>query len=127
MIKINSEILEYQLEKKKVKEGVSLSSKGSSLQKAIEEKKEALEEALKCLEGRQGYITNEKMEKTVQLIKDNIVTAENVLKNHGDDHVVSESELNDAKNRASDTIQEVEDRKRQAETEMRRLTLNLSS
>ena len=85
-----------------------------------------MEDALKCLEARPGYIAEEKMEKTVLLIKENIVTAENVLKNLGDENIVSESDVNNATDRAFETI-EVEERERQAEQEMSQLAQNLSS
>ena len=60
IISINSEILELLAEYKKVKTGVPLSKKGEIKEESVKKKKEALEDALKNLEPRSGYIEQEK-------------------------------------------------------------------
>ena len=127
IIKINSEILELQQEYRKVKAGASLSKKGTDLENAVKEKKKALEEALECMEGRRDYIIQETMEKTVQMVKDNIATASKVLDNPSDENEVSESDVNSAKDKAAEAIEEIEAIEEQVEEDMRRITLNLSS
>ena len=127
IIRINSEILDLQQEYKKVKEGTALSTKGVNLEKNVKEKKEALEDALGSLEGRPDFVTKESMEKTVQMIKDNIATAEKVLKVPDEGDEVSESDINDAQKKASETIDEIVNSEEQAAEEMRCLTATLST
>ena len=104
ILKINAEILELQGEYKKQKEGGTLSKKGELLEKGVIEKKEALESALKELENREAYIVEEHLEKTVQMIKDNLNTAATVLGKTE----VSLSEVQTAQKEASDTLAELE-------------------
>ena len=117
-IKINSEILELQPEQRKVKTGVPLSKKGEDLLKAIKEKKDALEDTLKYMEGRAGFIGEEGLEKTFQLVKDNIMTAGKVLESPSEDEVVTESEVINAQQKASETIEEIVAIEVQASEEM---------
>ena len=72
IIKINSEIIELQKEYKKVKSGGSLSKKGENLEKAVKEKKTALEEALQSFQARKEYVEQENFQKMVDMIKANI-------------------------------------------------------
>ena len=98
-----------------------------NLEKNVKEKKEALEDALGSLEGRPDFVTKESMEKTVQMIKDNIATAEKVLKVPDEGDEVSESDINDAQKKASETIDEIVNSEEQAAEEMRCLTATLST
>ena len=126
VIKINSEILEFLAEKKKVKSDAPLSAKGIALRDAIKEKILALQDTLRSLEDRPGYISQEQMEKTVKMIKDNISTAQKAL----DDGSSEEEIVNDvtsAKDAATEVIEEVETMESLAATEMVRLTATLSS
>ena len=75
ILKINSEILDLQKEYSKIKDGGCLGRKGESLEKTIKDRKEALEKALSELESRPEYVIDEGLEKTVQMLKDNIETA----------------------------------------------------
>ena len=65
LIQINTEILELMAEYKKVKSGVSLSTKGAELEKAVTTKKEALEAQVEAA-------TVEKLYKTTKMIKNNM-------------------------------------------------------
>ena len=126
IIKINSDILEFLGELRKVKTGVPLSEKGLAFKKTIDDQKNALEDALKGLEARPSYVREEKLSKTVQMIKENITTALKVL---GDTELeeITETEVTNAQSVASDVIEEVESMEQQAQEEMSRLTSALSS
>ena len=127
VININSEILELQKEYRKVKDSTSLSKKGELLEKSVLEKKEALEDALKCFQSKPGFIVQEKMEKTVQMISDNITTAEKVLKGPGDENEVSEENVTEAQKKATESIDEIVAIEEQTEEEIRQVTQSLSS
>ena len=126
IIKINSDILEFLGELRKVKTGVPLSEKGLAFKKTIDDQKNSLEDALKGLEARPSYVREEKLSKTVQMIKENITTALKVL---GDTELeeITETEVTNAQSVASDVIEEVESMEQQAQEEMSRLTSALSS
>ena len=127
VITINSEILEFLVEKKKVKTGVPLSAKGTALQDAIKRKKETLEDALQGLEDRPDYIRQEQMEKTVKILKDNISTAQKAIDDGSSEEEIEESDLTNATNAATEVIEEVETMESLAQSEMIRLTATLSS
>ena len=104
ILKINAEILELQGEYNKQKEGGTLSKKGELLEKSVTEKKEALENALKELDSRPAYIVEENLQKTVQMIKDNLNTASTIL----GEKEVSISEVHSAQKEATDTLAELD-------------------
>ena len=73
-------------EYKKVKQhGIPLSKKGESREAEVKKKKVALEEALKSIENRPGFVEQEKMEKLVDMMKKNIITAEKALNEPNDE------------------------------------------
>ena len=124
VISINSELLELQQESIKVKSGANVSKKGELLEKSVTEKKKALEDVLHSLETRPGYIVEEKMQKTVQMLKDNIKTASTVLEQSNE---IPESEVNEAQKEASDVIAEVEQTEEQTAITMSQLATSLSA
>ena len=127
IVKINSEILEFLPEQKKVTKDVLLSTKGASLQASIQIKKEALEDALTGLEARPDYL-NQQNVKFVKMIKDNIATAGKVLEPVTPESVIVDvGEVNKAKEEASKTVDEVQKEEELAEAEMRKLTSTLAA
>ena len=130
IISINSEILELVEEYKKVKQhGIPLSKKGESRAAEVKKKKVALEEALKSIENRPGFVEQEKMEKLVDMMKKNIITAEKALNEPNDEESSDniQTEASDAQKTASEAIEEIEVIEEQTESEMRSLAENLSS
>ena len=123
---INSDILEYVEEKKKVKTGGTLSKKGEAKEDAVKKKKEALEDSLKGLEDRPEYVEQEKMEKLVKMIKDNILTAEKALNSDDANDDELQSEIAGAQKSAADAIEEVDRLERQTENEMQAMAQNLA-
>ena len=89
IIGLNDDILEFLKETRSVKEGEELSKKGESLKKSIGEKKKVLAETLEKLEDQPDYVTKEKLDKTVKMIKNNIETATKVIENNGNTHLIS--------------------------------------
>ena len=105
ILKINSEILELQSEYKKSKDGTEKTKKADTLEKSVKEKKDALEKTLKELENRPNYVQEENMQKTVQMIRNNIETASAVL---GGDTEISESDVQSAEKAVNDVLAEIE-------------------
>ena len=103
VITLNDEILELQKEFKGVKEGGKISKKGERLVKAIKEKKDALKDTLTKLEEKPEYVVEEKLEKTVQMIRTNIQTAEIVL----EENVVDKVEIEAARQNALVSVEEI--------------------
>ena len=125
IININSEILELLEEKKKVKDDVTLSKKGVDKENAVRKKKEALEDAIKGLEERPDYVAQEKMEKFVDMIKENIATAGKALSNSGEESDTLQIEAVGAQKTATATVETIEQNEKAAEEEMRTLANNL--
>ena len=125
IININSEILELLEEKKKVKDDVTLSKKGVDKENAVRKKKEALEDAIKGLEERPDYVAQEKMEKFVDMIKENIATAGKALSNSGEESDTLQIEAVGAQKTATATVETIEQNEKAAEEEMRTLAINL--
>ena len=125
IININSEILELIEEKKKVKNDVPLSKKGVDRENAVRKKKEALEDALKGLEERPEFVTQEKMEKFVDMIKENIATAAKALTDSGEENDALHSEAVSAQKTATATVETIVQNEKTAEEEMRTLANNL--
>jgi hypothetical protein len=127
IVKLNSEILEFLPEQKKVTNEVQLSSKGVVIRDSIKVKKEALEEALSGLEARPDYIIQESLEKFVKMIKCNITTAQKLLETETDSVDGNEMEITNAKEEAYKTVDEVLKNEDLAEVEMRKLTSTLAN
>ena len=127
IVKLNSEILEFLPEQKKVTNEVQLSSKGVVIRDSIKVKKDALEEALSGLEARRDYIIQESLEKFVKMIKCNITTAQKLLETETDSVDVNEMEITNAKEEAYKTVDEVLKNEDLAEVEMRKLTSTLAN
>ena len=123
VITLNDEILELQKEFKGVKEGGKISKKGERLVKAIKEKKDALKDTLTKLEEKPEYVVEEKLEKTVQMIRTNIQTAEIVL----EENVVDKIEIEAARQNALVTVEEIESFEVKAQLEIDSLTKTLSN
>ena len=121
IININSEILELLEEKKKVKDDVTLSKKGVDKENAVRKKKEALEDAIKGLEERPDYVAQEKMEKFVDMIKENIATAGK----ESEESDTLQIEAVGAQKTATATVETIEQNEKAAEEEMRTLAINL--
>ena len=104
IIKLSSEVLELLEEKRKHKKDKGdLSSKGQDLKRSIAEKKKALEDTLKDLEARTDYISEEKLEKYIRMMKVNIGTAKQVLEADSDIDKIKESDIIKAKKEALET------------------------
>ena len=110
VIKINSEILDFVHEKRKIKPDVPLSAKGNKLKETIKEKKEALEEALKDLEGKPDYIIQERMEKTVKIVKENIATANKALDVESSEVEIEEHDVTIANNEEVENMENLAQR-----------------
>ena len=123
VIRINSESIDLLNEYKKVKEGGTLSNKGEVLQKGVIEKKKYLEEALTSLENKLDYVQTENLQKTLQLIKDSIETAETVLERSD----INVKKIETANQDAQTMIDNMEIEESQARLELESLTKNLSS
>ena len=127
IIKLSSEVLELLEEKRKHKKDKGdLSSKGQDLKRSIAEKKKALEDTLKDLEARTDYISEEKLEKYIRMIKVNIDTAKQVLEADSDIDKIKESDIIKAKKEALETVEEIKVAEEKAAAEVDRLTSALS-
>ena len=127
IMQLNSEILELLEEYKKVKTDVPLSRKGKALEEAVKNKKDALKDALDSLEKRAGYVNQENLEKFIDMIKVNIVTAEKALTEGSDKGEEVENEATGARQTAEEAIEEIEVMEDMVQEEMRNVTNNLSS
>ena len=127
ILSINSEILQFLDEQKKVKPGVALSQKGEALKVEIIKKKEALENTLNGVVQRQNYIAEEKLEKFVDMLKNNIATAAKVLECTNDDSDNIQTEVNEAQKVANDTVEELRVSEEQVEKEMKQIVSNLAN
>ena len=123
IIGLNDDILEFLKENKSVKEGEDLSKKGEMLKKAIGEKKKVLAETLEKLEDQPDYVTKEKLDKTVKMIKNNIETAAKVIENNGG---VIQNEIVDARENAVKSVSEVDNSEVEMHINIESLTKNLN-
>ena len=103
---INNDILELQGEYKAIQDGKQPSKKCEKLEKSVMEKKKALEDTKVKLENNPDYVTKEKLEKTVKMLTDNIVTATNVLESRD----VIENDIEAAKNDAIKSLDDIENK-----------------
>ena len=79
VLSVNSEILDLQKEFKRLGDSNNWSSKADELENSVKEKKEALEDLIKRLEAKPGYVDKEKFQKLLETMKTSVNSADKVL------------------------------------------------
>jgi hypothetical protein len=126
VVRANSDILDLDVGYKRIKEGGELTKKEKEAEESLIEKKTGLEDAVKSLEGRTGYIREEKLEKFVKMMKTTIETAGKLLERKEETEVLDEAKVKETQAEAKSSVEEIELLEREIEEEKIGLSGNLS-
>ena len=122
VLSVNSEILDLQKEFKRLGDSNNWSSKADELENSVKEKKEALEDLIKRLEAKPGYVDKEKFQKLLKTMKTSVNSADKVLEFKVKKEEVVTEIIEQASKEASDVMEEINAKEKEEEEELSSLT-----
>ena len=128
LLKANSDILDLQRVYIRVKDGAILSKKEEEKEKALVEKKKAIEDGIKSLEERSEYVKQENLEKFLKMMKTTVETADQLLsmKSEVGDDIIEDS-VKGIQQEAKASLDEIQVIEEEIEKEIRGLSTTFSS